>query len=333
MRRKEFWLITTDHLENRLLFRDAEDFCVAMTYVAVQAHKCGVFVLAFILMSNHVHFVLAGSRAQVDAFMKGFKAAYSQYYETKYGTKELLRRNYVDVQPVPVEDEGLEWAVAYVQMNCVAAGICAWPNDYPWGTGNCFFAFPAEGLPAASGGGAGGSARGVRGVGATGGVRGGGAGGTVRDGGLSGRGGRPVGSLSARERLRILHTRAALPAEWRVTDYGYIAPESFVRWDWVERLYRTPRRMNFFLQHSSKAKERLASGKEGSPSFRDQSILAVLPDLCQSLFREKDVNSLNEKQLVKLMRQIRYRFSANVHQIARVTGVSYERAAELLDRA
>ena len=137
----------------------------------------------------------------------------------------------------------------------------------------------------------------------------------------------------ARERLRILHTRAALPAEWRVTDYGYIAPESFVRWDWVERLYRTPRRMNYFLQHSSKAKERLASGKEGSPSFRDQSILAVLPDLCQSLFREKDVNSLNEKQLVELMRQIRYRFSANVHQIARVTGVSYERAADLLDRA
>ena len=34
---KHFFLISTDHLEDRLWFRDEEDFRVAMNYVAVAA--------------------------------------------------------------------------------------------------------------------------------------------------------------------------------------------------------------------------------------------------------------------------------------------------------
>ena len=68
------------------------------------------------------------------------------------------------------------------------------------------------------------------------------------------------------------------------------------------------------------------------PAFRDQAILAALPDLCRSLFRKSSPDELNEDQLVELMRQIRFRFSSNVNQIARIVGLTYERAAKLLDR-
>ena len=145
--------------------------------------------------------------------------------------------------------------------------------------------------------------------------------------------GRPLGSLSARERHRLLHTKEELPAEWIVCDEGYITPESYICKDRVERLFRSPRRMNYFLQNSSKAKIRLEASEDCQPSFRDQVILAALPDLCRSLFRNVKVAELSECQLVELMRQLRFRFAANVNQIARVTGVSYERAAQLLDRA
>lgn len=97
-------------------------------------------------------------------------------------------------------------------------------------------------------------------------------------------------------------------------------------------MYRTPKRMNYFLQSSSKARLRLEAAEENQPSFRDQVILSVLPDLCQSLFRKRSVEDLEEEQLVELMRQLRFRFSTNVNQIARVTGISYEHAAKLLDR-
>ena len=66
---KEIWLVTTDHLEKELWFRDDEDFKVGMNFVAIQAVCCPeVIVLAFILMSNHVHFVVVGTREEVEAF-------------------------------------------------------------------------------------------------------------------------------------------------------------------------------------------------------------------------------------------------------------------------
>jgi hypothetical protein len=99
----------------------------------------------------------------------------------------------------------------------------------------------------------------------------------------------------------------------------------------VESLFRTPMRMNYFLNNSSKAKRRLDSEK-GSPTFRDQIILAAIPDLCSSLFRKSSVNELTEDEQVELLKQLRFRFSANVNQLGRVTGLSYEKVTDLLNR-
>lgn len=134
----EYWLVSTEHLEGRLWFRDEEDFKAAMNYVAVLSCVLGVDILAFVLMSNHVHFVIRETREKVLEYVNEFKRRYSIYIGHKYGVKEFLRRN--DVHLLLVQgDEALERAVAYVQMNPVAAGICAHPTQYPWGTGSVFF--------------------------------------------------------------------------------------------------------------------------------------------------------------------------------------------------
>ena len=112
---KRYYLITTEHLEDRLWFRDGEDFRVAMNYVAVAAFLTGVMVLAFILMSNHVHFVLACSREDAERFVNTFKRLYASYYYRKYGVNEFLRRNGVDIREVNDSDESLERAIAYVR--------------------------------------------------------------------------------------------------------------------------------------------------------------------------------------------------------------------------
>mgnify|MGYP002623642010 CR=1 FL=1 len=137
---KRIYFISTEHLEDGLWFREEDDFKVAMNYVAIEAaHHPQVVVLAFILMSNHVHFVLKGTRKDVVDFVESFKQRYSLYYQKKYGTKEFLRRNGVDIKEIPYENEAPEKVIAYVQMNSVAANICAFCNQYPWGTGNLFF--------------------------------------------------------------------------------------------------------------------------------------------------------------------------------------------------
>ena len=64
------YLLSTEHLESGLWFRSEDDFIVAMNYVAIQAaYSPRVIVLAFILMSNHIHLVLRGLRQDVLDFV------------------------------------------------------------------------------------------------------------------------------------------------------------------------------------------------------------------------------------------------------------------------
>ena len=285
---RKLWLVTTDHLEEDLWFRDDEDFRVGMNLVAVQA-ACSpdVVVLAFILMSNHVHFVLSGSRWEVESFVQQFKHRYSIYYSRRWGIREFLRLNGVDFKEIPYEDEAPERAIAYVQMNCVAANICSHPSQYLYGTGDVFFSQKKVAGPR-------------------------------------------LGELSARARARLLHTYEPLPLKWHLGPEGFIPPYEYVDVGAVETLFRKPTRMNYFLASSSKARKRLES-EEHLPAFRDQIILAALPDLCRSLFGKDTFQELLPEERTELMRQIRFRFSADVNQIARVCGLSYAEAARVID--
>ena len=286
---KKYYLVTTDHLVEGLWFRDESDFIAGMNFVAIQAYASKVTVLAFILMSNHVHFVLSGRWKDVKAFIDGLKSRYSKYLHNKYGTFEFLRRNGVDIQEVSSLEEGLEKAIAYTQMNSVAANICSHPSQYPWGTGPVFFS-------------------------------------------ASKRPGTRLGDLSKRGRIRLFHCcDVDLPPDWLVGKEGFILPESYVDITTVESIYRTPKRMNYFLVNSSKAKKRIDSSKDNLPAFRDQIILSALPDLFRSLFQKQRFEELTPEERTESLRQIRYRFCSNVHQIARVAGLSYEEAARMLD--
>lgn len=294
---RKYYLVTTDLLEDALWFRDDDDFATGMNYVAIQAALTPeVMVLVFILMSNHVHFVLYGSRREVEAFANDFKGRYSKYLNKKYGTKEFLRRNSLNIKELPMEEtEALERGMAYVQMNCVAANICLYPGQYLWGTGNVFFQ-----ADTASGG--------VHKY-------------------------RRLGDLSGRERVRLLHSgqALALPADWLLSDTGYVLPESYVDVKHVEGIFRSAKRMQYFLNTSSKARKRLESEEENLPAFRDQVILSAIPDLLQSLFQKKTFDGLTNPEKTEALRQIRFRFSAGVHQAARVCGLTYADAASLLD--
>ena len=286
---KKYCLVTTDHLEDRLWFRDDEDYAAGMNYVAILSSGREVAVLAFILMSNHVHFVLFADEEEARAFIYSFKGRYAQYLNRKYGVDDFLRRVKVDIRDLSLDTEGVEKGIAYTQMNCVAAQICLHPSQYPWGTGNSFF-------NAASGH------------------------------------GKRLGDLSVRARRRLLHTdHTDLPENWLVSEAGYILPESYVDVARVERLFRKPSRMDYFLRNSSKAKKRLEASDENLPAFRDQVILGALPDLIQSLFHKKHFEELTSVERMELLRQLRFRFSAGPNQMARVCGLTYAEAAYLLN--
>lgn len=133
------YLVTTEHLEDKVLFLDDEDFKVAMNYVPAVALETDVKMLAFNLMSNHMHFVPMCERADAESFINEFKRRYSYYFHNRYGVREVLRRVDVDIRLLPAGTESIERGIAYTQMNPVAARICQHPSLYLWGTGDAFF--------------------------------------------------------------------------------------------------------------------------------------------------------------------------------------------------
>ena len=140
-----------------------------------------------------------------------------------------------------------------------------------------------------------------------------------------------LGTLSVNEVRRLLRSKQVLPSDWLVGEDGYILPESYVPVELVESIFRTPKRMNYFFQNSSKAKRRQEFQGNDLPSFRDQVLYAALPDLCRSLFGKNNVSELNEDERQELVRQLRRRFSADIHQIVRVTAFSKRDVARYLD--
>ena len=283
----KFYFVTTDHLETKIWFRDEEDFRVGMNYVAVTAAALKIDVIAFILMSNHVHFFLmCWNIKEARKFIDYFKKLYSSYCRKKYGEVRFLRRNDVDIREIDLENEGFERVVAYILMNSVAAKICLTPSGYRWSSGSCYFNDKKES-------------------------------------------GKPISSFSARAVSRLVHSETALPGDWIIGSEGYVLPESYVRIDIVEKVFKTPARMLYHLNSSSKAKRN--RNLEGV-AFRDQILSGSLEDLCQSIFKKKTFGDLSNDEKAEALKQLRWRFGADVHQISRVSGIPYEKVTEMLNK-
>lgn len=282
----KYFLVSTNHLETRILFKDDEDFKVAMNYIAVATAATGVNVFAFILMSNHIHLVLWCKHEQAIDFTVRFKTIYGRYFRTRYGTGEILRRNSVDIQEISTIYEGLEKAIAYVHMNPVAARICLHSTGYRWGTGNVFFNTNNE-----------------KGV--------------------------PLSSFSRRAQQRLLKSGAVLPQEWTVGKDGYVLPSSYVSVNKVEKIFKTPARMNYFLNNSTKA--RLATDRN-TPSFRDQIVQDACIDLCRTMFGSDSIMPLEKEEKKEVLLQLKRRFCADINQLGRTTGLKPEEISRLLER-
>ena len=63
----KLYLITTDHMETKVWFREEADYVAGMNYVAVAVGSTRVMIVAFILMSNHVHFLIVGTYLPLQA--------------------------------------------------------------------------------------------------------------------------------------------------------------------------------------------------------------------------------------------------------------------------
>ena len=136
---RRYFHVFTKGLEDDIIFKERADFIAGMNYVPVAMSGLCIDLLAFVLMSNHFHFIIYADKHECERFIDNYKRLVSRYVRNKYGTSKILRAVKTSCCVIEPADEGLKRLIAYVLNNPVKAGINCMPQNYEWGSGRCYF--------------------------------------------------------------------------------------------------------------------------------------------------------------------------------------------------
>lgn len=122
-----------------VIFNEREDFVYAMTLVAMCACDCpGIRIITFELMSNHVHFIICGSKKDVLAFFDLFKKRLQRYLSSNGKVVDLT--HFDCGEPYPIDNlESLRNQIAYTNRNNFVVDPDQLPFAYPYGANSYFF--------------------------------------------------------------------------------------------------------------------------------------------------------------------------------------------------
>jgi REP element-mobilizing transposase RayT len=117
--------------ERKAVFRDDADREFYLRRVAHYREKCGFRLLAYCLMSNHVHLAIETVREPLSRIMAGLQSSYTQYFNRRHGrVGHLFQGRY---KAFLVEKDRYALALLrYLHENPVKARIVATPEEYVW---------------------------------------------------------------------------------------------------------------------------------------------------------------------------------------------------------
>ena len=133
-----YFHVCTDGTVLPWMFKDNQDFILGCNRVGICRLLTGVVVLDFILMDNHVHFLLYSNKKGCRKFIDKYKLLTGKWISHKYGIQKFLKRLPVSIIPLRNEEDILETA-AYIDRNSVMAGFKGLPSEYPWGSCRLMF--------------------------------------------------------------------------------------------------------------------------------------------------------------------------------------------------
>lgn len=131
--------VCTDGQESPIIMKDVEDYRTAHNYLAISAWKCGITILAYCIMSNHIHVaVICRDRETAERFIRMFKRLYSLYLNRKYGSRQQMHGTADSISLID-SMQYLKNCIAYILRNPVCAKICGKVEDYRWSSHTCYF--------------------------------------------------------------------------------------------------------------------------------------------------------------------------------------------------
>jgi putative transposase len=123
--------VTQRGVDRMETFSSSQDYLTYLGLLRDNMIDAGVRVLAYCLMTNHVHLVLTPEREDsLSVLLRRVHGRYAQYYNIKSGrTGHLWQSRFF---ACVLQRDHLWRALAYVEQNPVRAGISSIAVRYPW---------------------------------------------------------------------------------------------------------------------------------------------------------------------------------------------------------
>lgn len=139
-----WWHLYTAGKMSSILFVDDDDYRYAMNLLA-RCHKetGSITIVAFEIMSNHIHIVLCGSEHNARRLFDLFRRRLCRYL-TKKNSGADMKSFRMSLKSV-CDLRTLRNTIVYVNRNGYVVNPAYTPFSYPWGTGRYYFNdFPLE---------------------------------------------------------------------------------------------------------------------------------------------------------------------------------------------
>lgn len=115
---------------HQFIFEDDDDRIELLNRVVRLSSSLHVTVLAWVLMNNHVHFLLHASMASISVFMQRLQSAYASYFNERHHHLGHLFQGRFGSQGIE-SNEQLLAVMRYIHRNPVEAGLSK-TLDYAW---------------------------------------------------------------------------------------------------------------------------------------------------------------------------------------------------------
>lgn len=282
-----YYHCATKGLETELLFTSRRQLIAGMNRIAICSLSFPqVVIIAFVLMDNHIHIILHGTKEDCSRFMETYKRL-TEIWLNNYAPTEKGKEWDYGCWMIP-NREKLAEKICYVLRNPLAAGIPIHPSCYLWGSGPLMFSGKDIGIRTENG----------------------------FFGGMYGTLS-PVGEMSVYQQRKLFNTKNSIPGDWLINDEGLIWPGSYVAFKRAELAF--DKLQDFMFQLNKKNEESINYEMNGDEiTLRDRDLMNILSHAAKETFHEDDFNLLSIKDRLELGRIVRRSHSIDIKQLSRL---------------